>query len=95
MYRVSGLTGVDVERIAQNELVTKRGVAVLARGDIRVAMVHKHVALRMVVDEPPTRHSVIIGWPGTRDEGKDLRMALQTELARDAALVELSATPAP
>lgn len=95
VYRISGLTGVQVQQIADTEVVAKRGIAVLARGDIRVQMVHKHASLRVVVDEPPARHAVILGWPGTPDEGKDRRMDLQNELARDATLRRVSDTPPP
>ena len=94
MFRVSGLSGPDVERIAHDEVVTKRGIPVLARADIRVEMIHKHSALRTVLDEPPARHAVVVGWPGTPDKGKNERMDLANELARDATLRRVGDTPA-
>lgn len=93
MYRIMGLSGDEIRRIAQTEIVEKTGRPVLARGDIRVGMIHKHDSLRLVADEPPPQHAVIIGWPGTPDEGKDRRMSLQDALARDAVLQRLDAEP--
>ena len=82
MFRTSVPTEAQIWELGEVHFAAMTGKPLLARGDILTSAVRSE-ELRIVRDQPPPRHAIIIGWP----EDKDARMDVQNVLAAAATLV--------
>lgn len=79
VFRIAGVIDQDVWQIGDREVAASRGKPLLGRADIRALNVMAK-DLQIVPDEPPPRHSNIVGWPD--EKSKQLQIAV--ELAEEA-----------
>jgi hypothetical protein len=84
VFRILGLEPDLIWAIGAREIEPNRRKRVLARAEISVEIVEVE-GLRVLPDEPPERHAVIVDWP-EGDDQKDRRKSIQQELASRARI---------
>jgi hypothetical protein len=76
-----------LEHVAPDEALAIRATVeasrsrpVIARAAVTVGAI-RTTPLDVTNDEPPPHHLVLVGWPGTRDEGKEKRKRYAMDIA--------------
>ena len=82
VFWIQGLESEEIWSIGKKHVATPRGKKLYGTGNIAVADIQKH-QLRVELNEPPPRHTDILGWP----KEKDAQKLIALELSAEATLV--------
>jgi hypothetical protein len=87
VFRVQGLTQVEIWRLGDEHIASLAGQEILALAELSVEQILA-VQLRIEPEEPPPRHANIVNWPLEKHEW----MSQAQELAA-MAILRLRVTP--
>ena len=81
VFRIQALTENQIWKLGDVYVAASSGKKIRARAELSVTQI-TDIGLRVEPDEPPIRHSNIVGWPN----GKDALMSQAQEVAAVAVL---------